>query len=105
MTTPWHTIAAHEWSLRSNATIAAELSTSQSNVAQHRRRNKLPHGPRSPGTGLYQRTGSKIKPLSLRDRAKRLEAVWACLWPDDPLNLRRLDEVAAIELRKPIQTP
>lgn len=97
--TPWHTIAAHEWSLRSNASIAAELSTSQSNVAQHRRRNKLPHGPRSPGSGIYARPGSKIKPLTLHDRAKRLGAVWAYLWPDDPMNLRRLDEVAEIQTR------
>lgn len=91
---PWRTVTG--WAVKSNAAIAAELGIPRATVESYRWKHKLPHGPRSPGTGLHRRT---VKPLTLHARAKRLEAVWACLWPDDPMNLRRLDEVAAIKQR------
>ncbi len=92
--TPWHTVT--DWAAKSNATIAAELGVPRATVESYRWKHKLPHGPRSPGTGLHRQSG-KPKPLTLHAKAQRLEAVWACLWPDDPMNLRRLDEVAAIK--------
>lgn len=95
---PWESIT--DWGDRSNADIGRELGIPSKLVAQHRRRCKLPHGPRSPGTGLHKRTGPrKPAPLTMHAKATRLEDVWACLWPDDPCNLQRRDEVAEIQQR------
>ena len=95
---PWEHIT--NWADRSNADIGRELGIPSKLVAQHRRRFKLPHGPRSPGTGLHKRTGPrKPAPLTMHAMARRLEAVWALLWPDDPQNLRRLDEAKEIQTR------
>jgi len=91
---PWHTVTG--WGRKSNADVAAELGVPRATVESYRWKKKLPHGPRSHGTGLR---GRHVKPLSLHARAARLEAVWAYLWPDDPQNLRRLDEVAEIQTR------
>jgi len=95
--TPWHLIT--DWAEKSNATIAAETGRTAKQVQQYRRRRKLPIGPRSPGSGLYSRNRPPRNTMTMRVKVKRLEAVWACLWPDDPTNAQHRDEVAAINQR------
>ena len=92
----WHQVAG--WAEKSNATIAREVGTTSKYVGTYRSRHKLPQGPRSPGSGLSQRPAA-LRPLSNKAKAQRLDAVWAFLWPDDPTNTRRRDEVEAIKQR------
>jgi len=87
------------WAEKSNAAIAAETGLPIKRISQYRYRRKLPTGPRSPGSGKYDRTGRPMKALTMRARVKRLEAVWAFLWSEDPGNALQRDEVAAIKQR------
>ncbi len=86
------------WEHKSNAAVAVETGLGRQAVSDWRCRKKLPKGPRSPGTGYHRKNAArKPVPMTLHARAKRLEAVWAFLWPDDPQNLLQRDEVETIK--------
>lgn len=92
----------HKWS---NASIARELGTTRQKVKDYRRNHGLPHGPRSPGSGLYPRTGERAPAkLPLYKCRQRLEAVWDVLWPGhegDPVDkdeAARIKEISTIPL-------
>ena len=89
---PWHTVT--DWAAQSNATIAGVLGIHRDIVTYHRWKNKLPVGPRSPGSGKPRKAKP---PLTTRQKAARLEALWAYLWPDNPGNPDQLDEVATLK--------
>ncbi len=84
------------WAEMSNAAICKQFKLPRYVVQNYRSRHRLPPGPRSPGSGLWQKRKSP-RVFTKREKAARLDAVWAFLWPTDPVNAAGRDEVEAIK--------
>lgn len=95
MTHPLHQHT--DWTGMSNAAIARQHGLTRKEVADFRRNHRKPAGPRSPGSGLWKRGQPTRRKYTKREKAARLDAVWALLWPEDPVNAAGRDEVEAIK--------
>lgn len=93
-----------EWATTSNAKIARQFGITRLQAQSFRNKFGHPAGPRSPGSGLWRKHRAP-RNWTKREKAARLDAVWALLWPEDPNNNAGRDEVEAIKNLTKTTTP